>query len=166
MAARGSVKKSANGNMYEATLFETREMFAPYLSGAAEGVVCVVCIRPLATKAQAALCSSAAALGYGREACIFVTLHENDAKESPVLDPQALFLLVEGLDPLVAVAADKESATALGQAYHHAVALDAPGRLFGRNIVAFNSFEKLLDSAQGKQTAWALLKKLPKFGEQ
>ena len=31
--------------------------------------------------------------------------------------------------------------------------------------MAFKSFEHMLDDAQSKQAAWALLKKLPRFGE-
>ena len=43
--------------------------------------------------------------------------------------------------------------------------LDGACRLFGRDAVAFKSFEHMLDDAQSKQAAWALLKKLPRFGE-
>ena len=69
------------------------------------------------------------------------------------------------MDPLIVVAADAEAARALGAAYRQEVPLDGACRLFGRDAVAFKSFEHMLDDAQSKQAAWALLKKLPRFGE-
>ena len=158
------MKNSANGNMYEVILSETRGLFAPYVSGAYEATAVVVCSRSLSEIAKAALCSSTAALGYGRDACTFITLGENHPEKNPALDKHALFLLMEGLDPLIIVTTDKEATIALEKAYHQTLTLDAINRLFGRNLVAFKSFEGLLKSAQDKQVAWALLKKLPKFG--
>jgi len=43
--------------------------------------------------------------------------------------------------------------------------LGKPGRAFGRSVVAFRDFDAMLDDGQDKQIAWALLKKLPRFGE-
>ena len=60
--------------------------------------------------------------------------------------------------------AGAEAARALGAAYRQEVPLDGACRLFGRDAVAFKSFEHMLDDAQSKQAAWALLKKLPRFG--
>ena len=157
------MKNSANGNMYEVTLEETWELFGSYLNGAKAGLVCIVSEKPLSAEAKSALENSAAALGYGRAGCTFATLADADNKTA--LDAQALFLLIEGLDPLVVVATDAEAARSLGGAYRQDVPLDAPFRLFGRSAVAFAAFESLLENAQSKQVAWALLKKLPKFGE-
>ena len=81
------------------------------------------------------------------------------------LDDQALFLLVEGLDPLCLIATDSTAAAALGRAYRCEVPLGKPGRAFGRSVVAFRDFDAMLDDGQDKQIAWALLKKLPRFGE-
>ncbi len=75
-----------------------------------------------------------------------------------------LFAVVEGLDPLCVVAGDATGAQALANAYQQSVPLDAHCRLFGRDAVAFRSFESLLGSAESKQRAWALLKKLPRLG--
>ena len=76
-----------------------------------------------------------------------------------------LFLLVEGLDPLCLIATDSTAAAALGRAYRCEVPLGKPGRAFGRSVVAFRDFDAMLDDGQDKQIAWALLKKLPRFGE-
>ena len=92
-------------------------------------------------------------------------MRADGAAGDAALDGQALFLLLEGLDPLIVVAAGAEAARALGAAYRQEVPLDGACRLFGRDAVAFKSFEHMLDDAQSKQAAWALLKKLPRFGE-
>lgn len=172
--------------MYEVTLEETWELFSPYLDGARTGVVCVASANQLGSAARGALENSAAALGYGRVCCTYIALRpgsaagaatgngeggiakgtaDHEVAEEAALDGQALFLLLEGLDPLVVVAADAEAARALGAAYRQEVPLDGACRLFGRDAVAFKSFEPMLDDAQSKQVAWALLKKLPRFGE-
>ena len=65
---------------------------------------------------------------------------------------------------LVCVASGNGSA-ALGRAYRCEVPLGKPGRAFGRSVVAFRDFDAMLDDGQDKQIAWALLKKLPRFGE-
>lgn len=151
--------------MYEVTLEETWDLFAPYLDGARAGIVCVASTIRLGDAAQSALENSAAALGYGHACCTYVALRPDSAAGDAALDGQALFLLLEGLDPLIVVAADAEAARALGAAYRQEVPLDGACRLFGRDAVAFKSFEHMLDDAQSKQAAWALLKKLPRFGE-
>ena len=160
--ARGSVKKSANGNMYEVALDEAWELFGAHLGGARSALVCALSARPLDERSRGALNNSAAALGYGHDACAFAVL---DAGDGDVLDEQALFLMIEGLDPLCLVAADAASARLLGRAYRCDVSLGKQSRVFGRTCVAFRSFAAMLDDGQEKQVAWALLKKLPKFGE-
>lgn len=136
---------------------ETWELFGPYMSGSHAGLCCVISSEPLSEAAVKALDSSLTALGYGREACTYVI--------SGDLDQQALFVLVEGLDPICIIAADGKSAALLGQAYHLAVPSGKATRLLGRTTVSFLDFESLLETPQDKQIAWALLKKLPKFGE-
>lgn len=155
------MKKSANGNMYEVTLNEAWELFGAHLSGARSALVCVVSEQSLDDAARKALTSSAAALGYGRDANTFVVLH---AEES-TLDTQALFLLIEGLDPRCIIATDAEAAALLGGSYRTDVPLGAASRLFGRTAVAFRNFTNMLSDGQEKQVAWALMKKLPKLHE-
>ncbi|WP_294418603.1 hypothetical protein [uncultured Senegalimassilia sp.] len=151
------MKKTMSGNKYEVALDETWELFGPYMSGSHAGLCCVISSEPLSEAAVKALDSSLTALGYGREACTYVI--------SGDLDQQALFVLVEGLDPICIIAADGKSAALLGQAYHLAVPSGKATRLLGRTTVSFLDFESLLETPQDKQIAWALLKKLPKFGE-
>ncbi|CAK7027851.1 MAG: hypothetical protein PEGG_01158 [Paraeggerthella hongkongensis] len=155
------MKKSANGNMYEVALDEAWELFGAHLSGARSGLVCVLSTQQLDERSRNALNSSAAALGYGRDACLFATL----APEGTPLDSQALFLLIEGVDPLCLVATDEAALKALCETYRCKAVPGKASRVFGRTCVAFRSFSRMLDDGQEKQVAWALLKKLPKRGD-
>ena len=143
--------------MYEVALDEAWELFDAHLSGARSALVCVLSKRALDASSRTALNSSAEALGYGRAACTFAVVEG--------LDEQALFLLVEALDPLCLIAADQEAAHALGRAYRCDVPSGKPSRVFGRTCIAFKSFPAMLEDAQDKQLAWALLKKLPTYPE-
>lgn len=165
-----------NGNLYETALDEVWGLFGAHLDGARDGLVCVVSERPLGDAARAALASTAAALGYGRAGCTFASLRagdtgaDTDSGEGPadgagILDAQALFLLVEGIDPACLVAADAAAAQALAAAYRCSIPTGTASRALGRTVVAFRSFPALLSGPQDKQRAWALLKKLPKFRE-
>lgn len=90
---------------------------------------------------------------------------DEDASADAALDAQALFLLVEGIDPRCIVAADRYGADALARAYHCPVTCGEANRVLGRTVVAFREFSALLADANAKQRAWALLKKLPKLEE-
>lgn len=171
---------SAKCNIYEYSLATTWERFADRLSGSYGALFCVVSERPLPPQAQQALASSAKALGYGTEPCTFVTLCAGTAApdagmagqpeapdtgvDSRALDADSLLRLIEGLDPNVIVAADAAAARALGTAYRAEVPPSGIARLLGRSTVAFRSFPDMLGSQDGKQKAWALLKRLPAFG--
>ena len=148
--------------MYEVTLEESWDLFGDFLDGAHTAPVCALSRKALPERSRTALGSSMEALGYGQDACTFVTLSPEGAAD---LDQQALFLLVEGLDPLCLVAADADATRALGEAYRCGLRADGAQQLFGRPCVAFESFDAMLDDAQDKQRAWALLKRLPRFGD-
>lgn len=143
------------GNKYKVALDETWDLFGSLMSGARSGLVGVISAKPLSDAAQNAVNSSARALGYGDDACTFITTEG--------LEEHALFVLLEGLDPLCLVAADGKTAALLGQAYRCSVPTGGACRLFGRTAVSFIDFESLLQAPQDKQIAWALLKKLPKL---
>ena len=78
------------------------------------------------------------------------------------LDAQALFLLVEAVDPLMISCTDGEAAEALGAAYRADLQADSATRVFGRPAVLFSKLDSLMDSDAGKQRAWKLLKSLPR----
>lgn len=145
------------GNKYEVTLEETWELFGGFLSGARAGDICIVGAIPPSDAARAALESSAKALGYEDGSCTYVA--------SEALEENALFALIEGIDPFHLIATDHAAATMLGKAYREDVADDDSIRLLGRTCIAFRDFEEMLETPERKQLAWALLKKMPKAGQ-
>lgn len=158
------MKKSVKSNMYEAALAGTWSLFEGHLCGEREGLVCILSKDPLSAEASRALQSSFAKLGYGNAACTFLTLKNNSSHgEEPELTAQPLRTAIEGLDPLLLVIADSETAQVCEQAYKEALPLDKRSRLFGRETRTFASFETLLKDAPGKQKAWSLLKSLPRL---
>lgn len=171
-------------NTFEAGTASIAELFGDYLINSPEHGTCIALVlgSRLPTDAERnALLKSLAALGYGEEACVFATLAPNlpdgspsssepagppGAQTSPAaafpLDAQALFMLIEGLDPLFVIAADESATRALGIAYRTEFAPDTAIRVFGRSSVAFGNLDALLATEQGKRKAWTLLKSIPK----
>ena len=82
------------------------------------------------------------------------------ANEESELDSQALFLLVEGLDPLRLIVADGQTLEVVAHAYRMAIGPDTAVRVFGRPAVCFGNLAELLQTDAGKQRAWALFKTL------
>ena len=173
---------SAKSNMYSVARDAVLERYACHVepaSGSADTstpLFCVVSQAPLGENAKKALASSAQALGYGVQGCFFVVIAPNGRD---ALDAKQLFSLIEGIDPLALVAADKDAVRALEQAYRVAqeaiyrgqdakelhrfqLSSNAYTRILGRDAVTFSSFEAMLAKPDLKQKAWALLKKLPK----
>ena len=161
-AAPAVAAGGAGSSMYETALDETRELFGDFLEGARTAPVCVLSGQRLAQPARAALDSSMNALGYGPEACAFAAL---SIEGGAALDRQALFLLLEGLDPICLIAEDAAAARALEETYRCEVVPGKAQHVFGRPCVAFESFEEMLKDDHDKQLAWALLKRLPRYGE-
>lgn len=157
--------KLPQSNIYSASAAEIGDLFGDYLDGPRECVIIAMSARPLGSDARNAIGKTLESFGYGLNACTYATLLPADASAEGgdvALDAQALFLLVEGLDPLCVICADETSAQALGQAYRTTFPLDAAVRAFGRPAVVFRDFSALMNSEKGKQQAWRLLKSLPK----
>ena len=152
-------------NIYSASAEEIGGLFGDYLDGSAACPVLVLSEQPLGNVARNALAKTFSSFGYGSSGtCGYATLHPVNATEEwdIALDSQALFLLVEGLDPVCMVCADEASATCLGKAYRTTFELDSPARVFGRPAVAFRDFTAMLATDEGKQRAWHILKSFPK----
>ncbi len=153
------MKISANGNMCEATLVSTWSLFGEHLTGERCGIFVVVSSVLLDGEARDALNSTAKTFGYGQAACTFAQVQ---GAHDTNLDAAALRLLVEGLDPYCIVVTDAAAGQMLGEAYRTQLAPNSAARIMGRSVVALDSFESQLKSAQDKQVAWALLKTLPR----
>ena len=167
---KDGVNKLLRSNIFEASAVSIAELFSDYLDSNDAATPCVALALSAHTASSVernAIEKSLEALGYGPAACTFASLFPTaSAAETPsggaCLDGQALFLLVEGLDPLCVIATDQTATNALGDAYRTAFELDSAIRVFGRSSVAFRNLASLLQSDDGKQKAWRLFKSLPK----
>lgn len=179
------VKKLPQSSIFEAGTASIAELFESHIENYRGNSACIalsISKHPLDIIAQDAIGKSLAALGYGHEACTYATLapkelasnaHTNEAPtayppetasvgDDAVLDAQALFVLVEGLDPLFVIATDDASTHALEKAYRAKYELNSAIRVFGRPSAAFHDLTSLLETDRGKQQAWRLFKSFPK----
>ena len=157
--------KLPRSNIFSASADELRDLFADYLDGEGPCVVMALSEQPLSPEARNAIEKSLESFGYGSDACLYATLlpaGEGTGESAVPLDAQALFLLMEGLDPLCVICADTAAITRLGEACRTTFEPDAPIRAFGRPAVAFRDLTGMLATDAGKQRAWRLLKSLPK----
>ncbi|MGI6045805.1 MAG: hypothetical protein ACOYCA_03075 [Eggerthellaceae bacterium] len=135
-------------------------LFGDFIAGNPLGFIAVVSNQTISAQAKNAIESSAEALGYGSEACVYITLNPTEA--SAPLDTQARFVLMEGLDPVCIIVLDSDAATQLGLTYRKTLRTDAVSTVFGRPTLVFTNFEGNLETPEKKQRAWALLKQLPR----
>ena len=148
---------------YGASAHEIAELFGDFLQGGADRPALALSGNELTADARNAIEKSLESFGYAAPNCSFATLipsGKTTASGDFALDPHALFLMVEGLDPLFLIAADVEATHALGEAYRMQLHPDAGTRVFGRNTAAFTNLADLMRSDRGKQAAWRVLKTL------
>ena len=68
--------------------------------------------------------------------------------------------LIEAIDPLCLVVTEQASARILSLAYNQPIKLDCCDGVLGRPCCAFVDFERMLQTDERKQRAWALLKEM------
>ena len=147
-----------SGNIFGAPLRETIDFFSDFIQGTSGGYALYLSQSHPTDAAFTAVDNSLAALGYGKGACCFAAISVDGIN----LDPDAVRTLIEGLDPVILIAADAQANAVLSQAYRASITANAPLRLMGRSGVTFENFEQMISTPDGKQRAWALLKTLPK----
>lgn len=150
---------SANSNIFEVTVRDTLELYGDFVEALGHELVVVLSsgATGLESPARKALTSSMEKLGYGVRPCAFATLELTSGGR---LGARDAFTLIEGLDPLLVIAADAGAVSLLSQAYRTPVEADAVTRLLGRPCLAFSSFERMLATEDERQRAWALMKKV------
>lgn len=160
------MKISANSNIYEVTTENVLEAYGVFLNFSDSTERRIGRLLALALSSEElnqvgrnAIEKSLQALGYGTGCCAFATMTTDGTK----LGEQELLALTEGIDPLLLIICDARCAEALTKAYRAQVEPGSAGRLLGRPYVAFSNFESLMETPEGKQRAWALLKRLPKL---
>ena len=143
----------AGKSAYGASAREVAELFADYLEGDSDRPAMALSSTEIDKDSRNAIEKSLEAFGYPTDSCTFATTGE--------LDSQAIFLLVEGLDPLYVIATDSNATAKLAQAYRTDYPTDSPIRVAGRSAVAFTNLHSLMSTPESKQIAWKLLKSLP-----
>lgn len=142
--------------MFEVTGESVLVLYGSHITGTPASALLVLSETPLGDAAQSALEKSATSLEFGAAPLAVVTAETDEGK----LGAEDVRTIIEGLDPVALVAADAFAAELLSAAYRTPVTLDAPNRLLGRTTIIFEDFEALMKTADDKQRAWALLKKL------
>jgi hypothetical protein len=183
------VKFSANCNIYEFNACSALDDYAEFAAGGPECHVCVVSERALGAAARDALCKSAERVGYAAQNMAWVQLAAagpaaavaagagealcagegasdtfrtttTTTTASVRLEPDQLFDLVEALDPFAVVVTDAGALQAFCQGYRCSIGVGRLARVLGRNVAVLDNFEKQLQSPEGKQAAWAVLRQL------
>lgn len=155
-------------NIYGAGAASIAELFGDYLEDDASPENCIALSlgrQQPSDAARNAICKSLSALGYGSEAVAFASLEPRDSEIEGgdiALDERAVFMLIEGLDPLFVIIVDDAATHLVGQAYRCVFETDSAIRVFGRPSVSFKDLDAMLSTDAGKQRAWRLFKSLPK----
>ena len=145
------VKKPAKSNKYLEAKLAQLEKFDAAIEGDVDADVCIMAFGVLPPQVDSALRAACASLGMPDPVVVDASQIANGA--------DALWV-VEGLDPTAVIVADEVTAALLADGYHAELPLDAPGRLLGRPLAAFTSFEADLGDDKMKQRDWAVLKTL------
>ena len=78
------------------------------------------------------------------------------------LDAQELLQIIEGIDPVAVVIASASSAQAFFAAYHLQPIGNERFTALCREVRSIPCFEELMESPDGRQRIWAVLKTLPR----
>lgn len=128
---------------------------APYAAnfeGDTNALFCVVSQEQATKLERSALLASAERGGFSAHDVIWITTND--------LAAPALFQLIETVDPLCLVVLDERAAEQLSRAYNQPIKLEVCDLLLGRPCCCFIHFERMLQTDDQKQRAWALLKEL------
>lgn len=183
-----SVNGNTASNIYTFNADSVLADYPAFIEGDANALVCVVSTGAISDKARSALEASCEKLNFGCDRIAWIRLEPGlldsaaEASDVPISDMPAsnvsasnlsdsnsstsdlsatdLHQIIESLDPVALIAADVNSASALGIAYGTALDIDAFNRVLCRSIIAFNDFEAMLGDSEKKQRAWYLLKYL------
>ena len=142
--------------MYEELATSFLEVYGDLVEGTVEQSVWVVSDRPLSAEARHALAVSFENFGYGTQACGYIISQQS-------LGANDLRTIIECVDPIILVVADASTAALINSAYRANLPENQTSRLMGRDVVMCSSIEELLQTPEGKQRLWALLKKLPAY---
>ena len=122
------------------------------ITGGSAALALVIFAEPLSDGARNALEKSLDAIGFGPDERAYACLDGLSSEDA--------FDTVEGLDPLVLVAADEKAANCYAAAVRQPFPLMRQVRVFGREARAFPLLNDMVQDEADKQAVWHLLKSL------
>lgn len=162
------------------------DSFPGTIEGSEAALFCAVSTHALSQQAHDALMASAGRLEYSPKQVCFITLTvtgaeggqsattatgaEGDRSATTVTmtgadqlaaTPRQLLEAIEAIDPLCVVLTDRKAVETASAGYNAPLSLETKECLLGRGCCCFEDFEALLESEQGKRTAWNCLRTLP-----
>ena len=149
---------NTNPNSYAINAAETIEAYATFLQATPDDVIVALSFSPLTEAARFALERSATALGFGEGRIAYGTIV---GATGSTLEPNDLWLIIEGIDPLGVVIADEGARGLFEVAYRCTLSDEESTTVAGRHVVSFADTEALLANPEGKQRLWHGLKALP-----
>ena len=143
----------ANQSVYERQREAECSAFAPYFQGNVNALFCVVSQETPSEQARKAIEATAVRAGIAASDIFWIALGGELAAPS-------LLHLIEAIDPLCLMVTEQASARILSLAYNQPIKLDCCDGVLGRPCCAFVDFERMLQTDERKQRAWALLKEM------
>lgn len=149
----------ANQSVYERQREVECSAFAPYFQGNVNALFCVVSQETPSEQARKAIEATAARTGIAASDIFWIALGGVSQPAEELAAP-SLLRLIEAIDPLCLVVTEQASARILSLAYNQPIKLDCCDGVLGRPCCAFVDFERMLQTDERKQRAWALLKEI------
>lgn len=146
-----------DSNIYTFNAASVLEAYSAYVEGNPNCTLAAIGTCVSDGQVRNAIQKSAERLGYGLESCAWIDV---GSAQSHTLDSGDVLRIVEGIDPVALIAVDAEGARLLCAAYGADAEADGFMRLNGRPVASFADMPGILQSEEGKQKAWRLLKAL------
>lgn len=151
----------SQANIYEINAYQALDNFEHFLEGSPNDILMVISSASLNNPSRQAIEASARKLGFGEGRISWVSiLGKTPDEENGSITPENMRLLVESLDPAAILISDIGAMSVFSEAYETGLEADAANRVACRTCAAFNNFESMLTSEEGKQRAWHVLKQL------
>ena len=148
-----------NQSVYERQREAECAALTDYFEGSVNALFCVISQKNPSDQARKAIEATAVRAGIAASDIFWIALR-GVSQPAEELDAPSLLRLIEAIDPLCLVVTEQASARTLSLAYNQPIKLDCCDGVLGRPCCAFVDFERMLQTDERKQRAWALLKEM------
>lgn len=152
-------QKLYNQSVYEHQREAECSPLMRYFQGNMNALFCAISQEAPSEQVRKAIEATATRAGIAASDIFWIALR-GIAQPIEELDAPSLLHLLEAIDPLCVVVIEQASARVLSLAYNQPIKLDHCDSVLGRPCCAFVDFERMLQTDERKQRAWALLKEL------